>query len=98
MYSPVFLSLYEDCVATESTVYGFWLLVVRVSASLPANPMSETWFRYMMICSVFELLICSGHTGRSLAQGPAPKCRSFAFTVGLEKCFRVLCERFFRKP
>src|ERR1700691_576574 len=38
--------------------------------------MSETWFRYMMISSVFDLLICSGHTVRSLAQGPAPKAKS----------------------
>src|SRR5580658_5276565 len=75
-YSPVFLSLYEDCVATDSTVYAFWLLVVRASASLPVNPMSETLLRYMMISSVFELLICSGHTGRSLAQGPAPKAKT----------------------
>ena len=29
-----------------------------------------------MISSVFELLICSGHTGRSLAQGPAPKAKT----------------------
>src|ERR1700691_1713791 len=76
MYSPVDLSLYEACVASDSTVYGFWLLVARGSASLPANPMSETVVRYMMISSVFELLICSGHTGRSLAQGPAPKAKT----------------------
>jgi hypothetical protein len=30
----------------------------------------------MMFSSVFELLICSGHTGRSLAQGPAPKAKT----------------------
>lgn len=29
-----------------------------------------------MFSSVFELLIYSGHTGRSLAQGPAPKAKS----------------------
>src|SRR5580658_238105 len=83
MYSPVFLSLYEDCVANDNTVYGFCcVVVVRASASLPANPMSETWFRYMMISSVFNLLICSGHTGRSLAQGPAPKAKSRVLEQG----------------
>ena len=29
-----------------------------------------------MISSVFKLPICSGHTGRSLAQGPAPKAKT----------------------
>jgi len=30
----------------------------------------------MVISSVVGLLICSGHTGRSLAQGPAPKVKT----------------------
>src|SRR5205807_5222624 len=55
--------------------------------------MSVTLFWYMRVSPFIEFArCCSGHTGRSLASGPAPKCRRSVFWEGPERSLRgVLC-------
>src|SRR5258708_2563174 len=90
MYLSSFL--YEDFVASESVV-KLPLLAVRTSGLLPRKPMRVTLFWYMRVSPFVEFArCCSGHTGRSLASGPAPKCRRSAFWEGPERSLRgVLC-------
>src|SRR5205823_10605656 len=47
-YSPLFLSLYELFVASDSTA-NVELLAVRTSASLPRKPMSVILFKYISV-------------------------------------------------
>src|ERR1022692_4383086 len=89
-YWPLFLSLYEDFVASESVV-KLRLLLVRTSALLPRKPMRLTLFWYMIVSPFVEFPDLDRGTIKRV--GHAPKCRSSAFTEAPEKSFR----RSFRK-